>query len=98
MVFLSILTYVGSIRFVYHIYYNKYNDQQKGVKGNEGLIGLKGDSADSTLNNYELCIDQLNIQTNNQISKHKGEEENDINHFNNLLLKHKFRDICKSKF
>ena len=98
LVGLSIFTYVGTIRFVYHIYYNKYNESKKGVTGEEGLQGLKGDGADTTLNNYELCIEQLNNQTNNQILKHRGEEENSKNYFNNLLLKHKFRDICDNKF
>ena len=41
---------------------------------------------------------QLNNQTNNQILKHRGEEENSKNYFNNLLLKQKFRDICDNKF
>ena len=96
LVGVSILTYIGSIRFTYHIYYNKYHDSKKGVRGEEGLQGLRGKTADTTLNNFDLCVDQLNVQTNNQISKHKGEHS--INHFNNLLLKQKFRDICTKEF
>jgi FlaA1/EpsC-like NDP-sugar epimerase len=98
LVGVSILTYIGSIRFTYHIYYNKYNDSKKGVRGEEGLQGLKGKSADTTLNNFDLCLDQLNNQTNNQILKKKGEEENSKNYFNNLLLKQKFRDMCAKEF
>jgi hypothetical protein len=100
LLFLSLLTYIGTLRFLYHTYSNYNNQPKKGVQGEEGWKGLIGEDADTSLTNYELCIEQLYRQTNNQIIEQINETQNiDINskqnYFNNMYLKDKFKQICK---
>ena len=97
---LSVLTYIGTIRFLYNIYSNYNNEPEKGGQGEEGWKGLIGEDARTNLTNYELCVEQLNRQTNDQIIKKLKKTENtnidlEQNYFNNIYLKDKLKLICK---
>jgi hypothetical protein len=97
LVIVSALTFIGLSQSICYLIKNKFNEPDYGSRGEQGDKGLNGRKANTSISEYELCVQQMNDVTNKNIKKKLGKVNDSSNYFNNLYLKNNFERIC-SKF
>ena len=91
---ISAFTFVGLTQSLYHLNNNNNNAPEQGPKGESGELGLTGRKANTSISDYDLCVQQMNESTNKNILKKLNRPTEDKNYFNNLYLKQNFERIC----
>lgn len=91
---ISAFTFVGLTQSLYHLNNNNNNEPEQGPKGESGELGLTGRKANTSISDYDLCVQQMNESTNKNILKKLNRPTEDKNYFNNLYLKQNFERIC----
>ena len=91
---ISAFTFVGLTQSLYHLHNNNNNEPEQGPKGESGELGLTGRKANTSISDYDLCVQQMNESTNKNILKKLNRPTEDKNYFNNLYLKQNFERIC----
>tara|TARA_B110000495_G_C22985482_1_gene579749 strand:+ start:1224 stop:1589 length:366 start_codon:yes stop_codon:yes gene_type:complete len=91
---ISAFTFVGLTQSMYHLHNNNNNDPEQGPKGESGEDGLTGRTANTSISNYDLCVQQMTDTTNKNILKKLNKPNETKNYFNNLFLKQNYERIC----
>ena len=94
LIILSTLTFIGWTQSVYHLIKNSNNEPDYGVRGDQGENGLQGRRANTSISEYDLCVQQMSDVTNKNIKKLI--KINSKQYFNNLFMKNKYESICLS--
>jgi len=91
---ISAFTFIGLSQSIYHLHNNNNNDPEQGPKGDTGKLGLTGRNANTSISDYDLCVQQMRESTNKNILKKLNRPNEPKNYFNNLYLKQNYERIC----
>jgi hypothetical protein len=94
LIILSTLTFIAWSQSFYYLFKNSYNDPDLGMRGEEGEKGLKGRKANTSVSEYDLCIQVMNDITNKNIKKKLNVVNDHQMFFNNLFVKNNYDRIC----
>tara|TARA_Y100000591_G_C21379009_1_gene472574 strand:+ start:100 stop:552 length:453 start_codon:yes stop_codon:yes gene_type:complete len=98
LIILSTITFIGWTQSIYHLIKNRYNEPDYGPTGDQGDKGLTGRTANTSISEYDLCVQQMNDITNKNILKKLKKTETQDNLFNNLFVKDNYKRICSKYF
>lgn len=94
LVILSTLTFIGWTQSIYHLITNRYSEPDYGTRGEQGDNGLIGRRANTSISEYDLCVQQMSDITNKNIKKKIGRVNDSQQYFNNLFVKNNYERIC----